>query len=82
MFDKEQILVLGAEKFYADPVSSLHQVCRFIGVDEDYTPADLRPRNVTPNRSEVEPEVYEHLDRYFETHNRALYELVDEDFGW
>ena len=82
VFDKEQILVLGAERFYADPVSSLRQVFGFVGVDEGYTPDDLRPRNVGVNRSEVEPEVYEHLDRYFETHNSALYELVGEGFGW
>jgi hypothetical protein len=82
LFDKGQILVLGAEKFYADPVSSLRQVCRFIGVNENFTPDDLRTRNVSANRSEVEPEVAEHLDRYFEAHNRALHELVGEDFGW
>lgn len=82
LFDEEQILVLGAEKFYADPVSSLQQVFRFVGVDEEYAPDDLRPRNVGVNRSEVEPEVHEYLDRYFETHNRALHELVGEDFGW
>jgi hypothetical protein len=82
LFGPEQMLILGAEKFYADPTSSLQQVCRFVGVDESYTPADLRPRNVGTNRSAVDPEVYEYLDDYFGSHNQALYELVGEDFGW
>jgi hypothetical protein len=81
-FDKGQLLILGAERFYADPVSSLQDICRFVGVDDDYAPADLRPRNVATNRSQVAPEVYDYLDEYFDGHNRALYELVGEDFGW
>lgn len=81
-FGPERMLVLGAERFYADPTASLQQVCRFVGVDDDYTPADLRPRNVGANRSSVDPEVYAYLDDYFAGPNQALYELVGEDFGW
>jgi len=82
VFDREQLLILGAEKFYADPVSSVQQVCRFVGVDQDHTPVDLRPRNVGANRSAVDSGVYEYLDDYFESHNQALYELLGEDFDW
>jgi hypothetical protein len=38
-YPAERILVLTSEELRADPVATLTRLCRFIGIDSDYTPA-------------------------------------------
>ena len=43
---------------------------------------EIGARNVSKTRTKIDPKVYSTLDEYFETYNKALFELIGEDFGW
>ena len=82
LFPREQVLVIKSEDLYAEPGKCLKKVFEFAGVDADCKVENLVPKNVAKNRSDVAPEVYDDLNTYFAPHNRALYELIGEDYGW
>lgn len=81
-FPWQQILVLSSESFFSEPHSILRRVFDFVGVDAGFKARDVKPRNVTPNRSEVDPDVYEYLNDYSLRPNQARYELVGRSYGW
>jgi hypothetical protein len=81
-FPRDQILVMSSETFFAEPEACLERVFAFVGVDPRYKVENLMPRNVANNRSDVTPDVYEYLDRFFRLHNQELYEMMGEDYGW
>lgn len=83
LFPREQILVLKSETFFLDPKPVFSRVCRFLGLDPELARTDFPPRNVGDyDASLVSSSVHEELARYFAPHNRELYELLGEDFGW
>jgi hypothetical protein len=61
---------------------TLARVFRFLGVDDRFRVANREPRNVSPNRTDVPPEVIQRLDDYYRQPNRALEELLGEEMGW
>lgn len=81
-FPMENILTVNSEKLFTDPVGTLRRIFEFVGVDAEFIIRDLEPHNVGSNKSKVAPEVYEYLDEYFRPHNRQLYDLVGENYGW
>jgi hypothetical protein len=81
-FPWQQILILSSDAFFRNPFSTLRQVYEFVGVDIEYKVKDLRPRNVSRNRYDVDSTIYEYLNEYFLPHNKALYELVQKNYGW
>lgn len=81
-FPRRQLLALCSEEFFSSPGATLGRVFEFVGVDAAFEVPDLRPRNMSGEKSEVEPKVYEYLDDYFRPHNEALYELLGEDYAW
>lgn len=64
LFPSENILVLGSETFFENPVETLKQVYLFLGVDPDVEISDLSPRQVGFNREPVDAAVHEYLDGY------------------
>ena len=81
-FPRRQLLALCSEEFFGSPDATLRRVFEFVGVDAAFKVQDLRPRNTSGDKDEVGPKVYEYLDDYFRPHNKALYELLGEDYGW
>jgi hypothetical protein len=81
-FPKDRMLVINSDDLFGNPHETLRRIFRFVEVNEDMKIPDMRPQNVASNKTEVDPEVYEYLNDYFEPHNRALYELVGENYGW
>jgi hypothetical protein len=77
-----RLLILNSGALFAEPAETLRKVFEFVGVDPDYTVANLKPRNVAANKTDVDPAVYAYLDDYFRPHNEALYELIGQDYGW
>lgn len=81
-FPRRQLLALCSEEFFGSPEATLRRVFEFVGVDAAFSVPDLSPRNTSGGKGEVEPKVYKYLDDYFRPHNKALYELLGEDYGW
>lgn len=82
LFPREQVLVLNSDAMFTAPDATLRRVFEFIGIDASFTVPNLKPRNVAGNRTDVDPAVYEALREHFEPHNRELYDLLGEDYGW
>ena len=81
-FPRENLLVLRAEDLFEDPAGLMRRLADFLGLDHVRGPVDFEARNVGGNRAPVEPGVREMLDAYFAPHNRALAEVLGQDFGW
>ncbi len=81
-FPREQILILNCEKFFSEPLDTLKRVFEFVGVDSGYHIKDLKPLNVSSNRSKIDPEIYKYLDDYFRPYNEKLYKLIGESYDW
>jgi hypothetical protein len=81
-FDREQLLVLNSDAFFAKPQDTLGRIYEFIGVEADFRCEDLSARNVGTNRTSVPASVYDTLDRFFRPHNQRLFEQIGQDFGW
>lgn len=81
-FPREQLLVIQGERLYADTQATLVQTFQFLGVDPTFRVPNLKPRNVSRKRTDVEPRVYEFLKAHYEPHNERLYELLGERYDW
>jgi len=81
-FPMRNILVINSEALFMQPHDTLRRVFQFVGVDEEFTINDLKPRNVGSNKTEIDPDTYEYLKDYFQPHNQELYKLVGENYKW
>ena len=81
-FPREQMLVICAEEFFAEPDMCLRRVFEFVGVDPGYEIADLSAKNVASNRESVPPGVYDYLDGFFGPHNQELFRMIGENYPW
>jgi len=81
-FAPEQMLILESNQLFRSPNETLKRVFAFVGVDPSFEISDLRPLNVTKDKTHVPSDIYEYLDEYFAPHNQALYELIGERYDW
>jgi len=79
-FPAEQMLVLRTEDLYREPVRTLERAFSFLGLPY-HEPAAFKKLNTAPY-PDMNPATRERLERFFEPHNRELYEFLGEDLGW
>lgn len=80
-FDREQMLVLKAEDYFADPPGVMKTVLEFLDLPE-WEPQDSPKVNVGGYEDRMKPETREKLQAYFGPHNQRLYEHLGRDLGW
>ena len=81
-FDKEQLLALSSESLFRDPNKKLQEVFRFLGVDPNFIIEDTSAENISRNRTELSPAVYQYLDHFFRPYNEELYQHLGQAFDW
>jgi hypothetical protein len=81
-FPREQILIINSDDLFTNTADTLRQIFKFVGVDTKYKVENLQPRNVSSNRTKVEPHVYEYLNSYFQPYNEALYKFLGKNYKW
>ena len=81
-FPREQILILQAESFFADPRRTLSTVYSFLNVNEGFSVQKLTPLNVGKNRKPVDADATAYLDKHLRPTYGDLYEMVGQDYGW
>ncbi|MGI9175188.1 MAG: sulfotransferase family protein [Rhodothermales bacterium] len=79
-FDRDQMLILPSEAFYADTQAVYSRVLDFLGLDP-FTLPDLKPRNAG-QYAKNDPAIEAGLHDFFEPHNQRLFDFLGEDFGW
>jgi hypothetical protein len=81
-FPRNQLLIIESDEFYHDLEGTLKRIFAYVGVDETVSIRDLKARNVSENRTEIDPEVREYLDGFFEPYNQKLYALIGKNYKW
>ena len=81
-FDKNQILIIKSEDFFTNPCQAMIPVCRFLGIDHNFSFTDLTPRNTGKNKKPVTPEVRKYLEDYYRDQNQLLFSLLGDNLGW
>lgn len=86
LFDRQQILVIQSEAFFENPADKIRKIMRFLEID--YAERELETIEFKPYMSRrhvtdpIKDAVRQRLVAYFEPHNRDLYDLLGEDYGW
>lgn len=79
-FDRDRLLVLGAEELFADPAATLARTQEFLGLEVDL-PADLSPRN-SRSYAPIDAGTRARLQAELAPHNQRLYQLIGREFSW
>jgi Sulfotransferase domain len=79
-FPREQLLIVHAERFFAEPRSAVEEVQRFLGLEPAGLP-EYRAHNAR-RYAPMRPETRERLNRRFAEPNRRLYSHLGADLGW
>jgi hypothetical protein len=84
-FGEDQLLVLKSEDLFADTPGTLELILNFLGLPE-WKPESWREspkrRNEGSYKRRMDPATRRRLERFFEPHNRRLYEYLGVDLGW
>lgn len=82
VFGKENVLLVNASEFFADPVQTTMHVYDFLGLPP-YTPVMQPVRNANGKvREAMDNGTEKKLTAFFEPLNAALYAYTGRDFGW
>ncbi len=82
-FDREQMLILKSEDFFARPREVLQQVFGFLGLPEwEPDPSEFERKRNTRGYEKMSPETRRSLEEHFQPHNRRLYDYLGRDLGW
>ncbi|WP_242885815.1 sulfotransferase domain-containing protein [Actinomadura litoris] len=81
-FPAEQIHVVAAEEFYADPQTAVDGVARFLGLDPaPLPPSAVKVWNAAPSQ-ELSPHTRQQLAEHYAPFNADLEELLGRTFPW
>jgi hypothetical protein len=80
VFPREQLLVLPLEALKVDAAAAFRRIEDHLRID--HRTVDLTPRNTRGGNPPIDPETRERLAEYYAPHNRALADLLGQDFGW
>ena len=81
-FSARNMFITNSESFFQNPRRIMKEVFSFLNVDENFEVSDIKPRNVGVNRTQINRAVYDYLNEYFSSHNRALYDLIGTNYRW
>ena len=82
-FDREQMLVLKSEDFFARTQETLDRIFEFLGLPKwELKPSEFERKRNTRRYEKMDLETRRRLQEYFEPHNRRLYDYLGVDFGW
>jgi hypothetical protein len=80
LFPREQLLIVKSEDFFERPQETYDQVLDFLGLTP-FTLSSVTPINPGSYSAKTIPGENE-LRRFYEPHNRRLYDLIGRDMGW
>ncbi len=81
-FDRDQMLVVASEDLYHRQSEALQRILGFLGL-RGWEPEVSRRRKPKGRKyPPMDPALRERLKKYFEPHNRRLYEYLGADLGW
>lgn len=79
-FDKDNIMLINAEKFFKSPAETAREVYKFYELP-DYEPADAPSGNAAPS-GKLDDATRAKMSEFFAPINKQLYDYIGEDYGW
>tara|TARA_B100001971_G_scaffold129103_1_gene119107 strand:- start:164067 stop:164876 length:810 start_codon:yes stop_codon:yes gene_type:complete len=80
-FKKENIYIEYSENFFQDPARVLKEIFDFLGVDANFTPSDLAPKNVKAY-ADADESIINWLKDYYRLPNKELEEFLGKKSPW
>lgn len=80
-YPEEQVLVIGAERFFADPAATYTEVLRFLGLPDPPTTPSFKAYNARPTKGMAD-ETRARLVAHFAGPTRRLEEYLGTTMGW
>ncbi|MDB9314127.1 sulfotransferase domain-containing protein [Spirulina sp. CS-785/01] len=80
-FSLDQMLILKSEDFFSYPNDSLHRVTQFLQLP-DLPDSSWKVYNASPENPELDSQVREDLNEFFDPYNQRLYDYLGTDFNW
>jgi Sulfotransferase domain len=80
-FPTDRLLVLGSERFFADPAAALARVLAFLDLPT-FTPEGYERHNACDYYGGMEQELRRRLAAHFQEPNERLYAALGDDLGW
>ncbi|MFP3859757.1 MAG: sulfotransferase domain-containing protein [Bacteroidales bacterium] len=82
-FSEDQLFIEAIENLSVKPSNVTKRVYQFLEIDEDFIPSDLSKKNIGGYKlDENLQEMYIHLQRYYQSHNKALFDYLGKKFPW
>lgn len=79
-FSEDQMLILSSDSFYKNSQEALNTVFDFLDINVQHQVSNLKLHNVGGNKQEINPNVYQNLNAYFEKPNQALFEHLEKKY--
>ena len=80
-FPASQICIFNSEQFYSDPASVLEKTLKFLNVDP-WLPTNFKKFNSGGEYEPISEELRNELIRFYEPHNKKLFELINQEYNW
>lgn len=80
-FSKDQIYFLETRDFKENKNERLNDISRFLGIKEHNLPMVISNQSKI-DRSEDYQDTIRRLKHFYKNHNRKLYDLLGQDYGW
>ncbi|MGB5633520.1 MAG: tetratricopeptide repeat protein [Waterburya sp.] len=80
LLGREQFLILKSEAFYLNPLETMAEVFKFLGLPN--CPLDNYPKVNAGSYNQVDPSLRKTLSEYFAPYNQQLEEYLDLKFAW
>lgn len=80
-FDKSNLLVLQSEAFFNNPLQSVNETLRFMGLTE-LTSLHAEPQNQQQVKVEKNETLRNELIEYYKPYNEKLFALIEKRFDW
>jgi hypothetical protein len=82
-FPREQFLFVKSENMFKDPQSTVNDVLRFLGLDDNWRFDSKRFKIDSANyKDRINPGTYQQLQEYFAPHNERLGSLIGPEYRW
>lgn len=80
-FSQEQFLIIKSEDFFQNPESIMKQIYEFLEL-EPHKLQKYEQYNATDEAQKMDPIIRKKLEKFFEPHNKILYEMLSTNFEW
>jgi hypothetical protein len=80
VFDRQQVLILKSEDYFAGAETTVQQAIQFLALPA-WDPGVFARKNVG-TYSPIDAQIRQRLVEYYRPHNARLYDFLGVDFGW